>query len=32
MIFVKNIFIGGASDLEKLIASGEIAERLGRVR
>jgi len=32
MIFVKGIFIGGASDLEKLIASGEIAERLGRVR
>lgn len=32
MIFVKGVFIGGASDLEKLIASGEIAERLGRVR
>ena len=32
MIFVKGIFIGGASDLEKLIASGELAERLGRVR
>ncbi len=30
MIFVKGIFIGGASDLEKLLASGELAKMLGR--
>lgn len=30
MIFVKGTFIGGASDLEKLLASGELAKMLGR--
>jgi len=30
MIFVKGILIGGASDLEKLIASGELKRMLGR--
>ncbi len=29
MIFVKGTFIGGATDLEKLIASGEIKSLLG---
>jgi glutaredoxin-related protein len=32
MIFVKGIFIGGASDLRKLIVSGELAQRLGRAQ
>jgi len=30
MIFVKGIFVGGASDLGKLIASGEIRTMLAR--
>jgi monothiol glutaredoxin len=30
MIFVKGMFIGGATDLEKLIANGELAQTLGR--
>ena len=30
MIFVKGIFVGGASDLGKLIASGEIRTLLGK--
>ena len=29
MIFVKGLFVGGANDLQKLIASGELAQRLG---
>jgi monothiol glutaredoxin len=29
MIFVRGTLIGGANDLEKLIASGELAQRLG---
>jgi len=29
MIFVKGVLIGGATDLEKLIQSGELAQRLG---
>jgi glutaredoxin-related protein len=32
MIFVKGVLIGGATDLEKLVASGELAQRLGRVQ
>ena len=32
MIFVKGIFIGGASDLAKLHASGELARLLARPR
>jgi glutaredoxin-related protein len=32
MIFVKGIFIGGATDLAKLIANGDLAQRLGRAR
>ena len=28
MVFVKGVLIGGANDLEKLIASGELARRL----
>ena len=30
MIFVKSVLIGGATDLEKLIASGELARLLGK--
>ena len=30
MIFVKGVLIGGATDLEKLIGSGELARLLGR--
>jgi glutaredoxin-related protein len=30
MIFVKGVLIGGASDLDKLIASGELARLLGK--
>jgi len=30
MIFVKGVLIGGCNDLQKLIASGELARRLGR--
>ena len=29
MVFVKGVLIGGADDLEKLIASGELAKLLG---
>jgi glutaredoxin-related protein len=29
MIFVKGVFIGGASDLEKLLESGELKKTLG---
>lgn len=29
MVFVKGVLVGGASDLERLIASGELAEMLG---
>ena len=29
MIFVKGVFIGGATDLDKLIASGELQRMLG---
>jgi glutaredoxin-related protein len=29
MVFVKGVLVGGASDLEKLIASGELEEMLG---
>jgi monothiol glutaredoxin len=29
MIFVNGVLIGGASDLEKLVASGELQQRLG---
>jgi len=29
MVFVKGVLVGGASDLEKLIASGELKEMLG---
>jgi len=32
MIFVKGVFIGGASDLAKLHASGELAQRLAGPR
>jgi glutaredoxin-related protein len=32
MIFVKGMLIGGANDLEKLIASGELAQRLGKMQ
>jgi glutaredoxin-related protein len=28
-VFVKGVLVGGASDLEKLIASGELQEMLG---
>ena len=31
MIFVKGILVGGASDLEKLISSGELKRMLGQV-
>jgi glutaredoxin-related protein len=30
MIFVKGVLIGGATDLERLIASGELARMLGK--
>ena len=30
MIFVKGVLIGGASDMRKLLASGELAKMLGR--
>lgn len=30
MIFVKRVLIGGASDLQRLLDSGELARRLGR--
>jgi glutaredoxin-related protein len=30
MIFVKGVLIGGATDLEKLIASGELRQMLGK--
>jgi monothiol glutaredoxin len=30
MIFVKGVLVGGASDLEKLIASGELKRLLGK--
>ncbi|HET9577185.1 MAG TPA: glutaredoxin domain-containing protein [Usitatibacter sp.] len=30
MIFVRGIFVGGAEDLEKLLASGELARMLSR--
>ena len=29
MVFVKGVLVGGADDLEKLIASGELAKMLG---
>jgi monothiol glutaredoxin len=29
MVFVKGVLVGGASDLQKLIASGELARMLG---
>jgi len=29
MVFVKGVLVGGANDLEKLIASGELAKMLG---
>ena len=29
MVFVKGVLVGGADDLEKLIASGELAKLLG---
>jgi glutaredoxin-related protein len=29
MVFVKGVLVGGASDLEKLIASGELKEMVG---
>lgn len=29
MVFVKGVLVGGASDLERLIASGELKEMLG---
>jgi len=32
MIFVKGMFVGGASDLAKLHASGELAQRLAQPR
>ena len=32
MVFVKGVLIGGHSDLQKLIASGDLARRLGRAR
>jgi monothiol glutaredoxin len=32
MIFVKGVLIGGASDLEKLIASGELKRELANVQ
>jgi len=32
MIFVKGVLIGGAEDLQALIASGELDRRLGRSR
>jgi glutaredoxin-related protein len=31
MIFVKGVLIGGASDLEKLIASGDLKRELGNI-
>ena len=30
MVFVKGVLIGGADDLEKLVASGELAKVLGK--
>jgi len=30
MVFVKGVLIGGAADLESLIASGELERLLGR--
>jgi glutaredoxin-related protein len=30
MVFVKGVLVGGANDLEKLIASGELAQLLGK--
>jgi monothiol glutaredoxin len=30
MVFVKGVLVGGASELERLIASGELARMLGR--
>ena len=30
MVFVKGVLVGGADDLEKLIASGELAKTLGK--
>ena len=30
MVFVKGVLVGGADDLEKLIASGELAKLLGQ--
>lgn len=30
MVFIKGTFVGGATDLAKLIQSGELAQRLGR--
>jgi len=30
MVFVKGVLVGGASELERLIASGELAKMLGR--
>jgi glutaredoxin-related protein len=32
MIFVRGVLIGGANDLEKLIKSGELAQRLATVQ
>jgi glutaredoxin-related protein len=32
MIFVRGMLVGGATDLEKLIASGELAQRLAAPR
>jgi glutaredoxin-related protein len=29
MVFVKGVLVGGADDLEKLIASGELAKMVG---
>jgi glutaredoxin-related protein len=30
MVFVKGVLVGGADDLEKLIASGELARMVAR--
>jgi len=32
MIFVKGVLVGGADDVARLIASGELDRRLGRAR
>ena len=32
MVFVKGVLVGGADDLKRLIASGELAQTLGKTR